>query len=251
MYIYSTGHAHSEAVCDAIRRGAGLPLHRMQADGSVALYGFLRGGLEALTAARAAGKAWVYGDRGYFNASRGSDYSGYFRFTRNAWQHDGRGEYSPAKWQQLGLPIWPWRKGRHILVCPPGDIFTQGVGGFAAQDWLRSTLAALQANTDRPVRVRLKPEPGVGSPLQADLNGCHALVTYMSNTAVEAVLAGVPVYCDERSAACVMGKSLAQLNEIECPAYPQDRARWAAALAANQWTLAEVAAGLANHLFVE
>lgn len=80
-----------------------------------------------------------------------------------------------------------------------------------------------------------------------DLKGAHALVTYMSNTSVEALLAGVPVFCTGPCAAASMG--LHDLAQIEAPYYPDDRQRWFELLAENQWTLKEVAAGMANHLF--
>lgn len=212
----------------------------------MALYGFLRGLLPLLQRARGEGRPWVYLDRGYFRATYGTDYSGSFRATRGAFQLDGLGlQAAPAaRWRALGLALAPWQRGKHVLVCPPGDVFTRAVGGFAAADWERDTLAALARATDRPVRVRRK---GSEKPLAADLKGCHALVTYMSNTAVEAILAGVPTFCTGPCAGRYVGCDLA---DIEDP-ITFDREPWAAALAANQWTLAELRAGAANHLFAE
>lgn len=212
------------------------------------MYGFLRGLLETLDKARHEGRPWVYADRGYFRASQGDDYSGYFRLTRNAYQHHGRGYFPRQRWDRLAIRMHPWRRGRHILVCPPGEVFMNGVGTASASVWLDSTLKGLKAHTDRPIKIRHKPRPGQGTTLIQDLQGAHALVTYMSNTAVEAVIEGVPVFCSPRSAAAVVGKT--EVAEIESPAYP-DRDAWAAALASNQWTLAELRAGMANHLFKE
>lgn len=250
--IYCTGHQHSRVVCDALARGTGLPVVAPAPllAGGVAMYGFLRGLLPTLQTARADGRPWVYIDRGYFRATYGDDYTGFFRVTRGAWQHSGRGlgVVETTRWENLLLKIQPWRRGRHVLVCPPGDVFTQAVGGFSAKEWLDSTLEKLHANTDRPVVVRHKPAKGDKTPpLAHDLQDCHALVTYMSNTAVEAVLAGVPVFTTGQCAASAMGKK--DLSEIESPAYPDGRESWAATLANNQWTLAELSKGAANHIF--
>lgn len=217
--------------------------------GGVAIYGFLRGGLAVLQAAQKEGRQWVYADRGYFRATQGADHSGYFRLTRNAYQHDGMSLLrDPQRWARLALRIAPWRRGRHVLVCPPGDVFTRAVGGFAADTWLQDTLRTLRAHTDRPIRIRHKPRPKDNAPpLAFDLQDCHALVTYMSNTAVEAVLAGVPVFCTGKCAARAVGRS--DLTQIEHPYYPDWRHDWAATLAANQWTLNEIRAGLANEVF--
>ena len=66
-------------------------------------------------------------------------------------------------------------------------------------------------------------------------------MTCASNAAVEALLSGVPVFCTGPCAAYRMGKP--DVTEIETPALPDDRERWARVLAANQWTLDEMADG--------
>lgn len=211
--------------------------------GGVVMYGFLRGLLPTLQQARRECRTWVYVDRGYFRATRGDDRSGYFRITRNDWQHDGAGQWPADRWRALAIPLAAWRRGRHVLVCPPSDVFAKAVGGFPAAAWLADTLAQLKAATDRPIRVRGK---DANAPLAQDLKDCHALVTFMSNTAVDALVAGVPVFCTGKSAASLLGKS--NLAEIEDPLYSTERERWAASLACNQYTLAEFASGAANHL---
>lgn len=246
--IYATDHLHSRTVCEAFEYGTGFPIvpPAPLRSGGVVMYGFLRGLLPTLDNARSEGRPWVYVDRGYFRSTYGTNYDGYFRATRNAFQHDGRGESDSARWDRLVIKMAPWRRGRHILVCPPGEIFTTAVGRFTAKLWLDETLAKLRSATDRPIKVRYKPKPQSGTPLADDLQDAHALVTYMSNTAVEAVIAGVPVFCTGRCAALTMGQ--ADLAKIETPVYP-DRAGWAHALAMNQWTLEEIRKGKANHLF--
>jgi hypothetical protein len=248
FHIYATPHMHSQTVCAALETGTRFrvvppaPL----LDGGVAMYGFLRGLLPTLNAARELGRPWVYIDRGYFGATYGDDYRGYFRVTRDALQIDGIGQFEgtpTARWWALGLEPKPWRTaGTHVLVCPPGDVFTRAVGGFAAADWERDTLAALRKDTDRPIRIRRKGGP---TPLVEDLKDCWALVTYMSNTAVEAILAGVPTFCTGPCAGRYVG---CDLSEIEYP-ITFDREPWAAALANGQFTLAELRAGKGNHLF--
>jgi hypothetical protein len=73
------------------------------------------------------------------------------------------------------------------------------------------------------------------------LEGAWACVTFSSNAAVEAALAGVPVFaCDEGSMALPIANR--DLSEIERPALP-DREQWAFDLAYAQWTLQEFANG--------
>lgn len=251
FHIYSSGHQHSQAVCEALAKGTRFPIAPAAPllEGGLVTYGFLRGLLPTIRQAQALCRPWAYVDRAYFRASYGSDYSGYFRLTLGAWQHDGAGDASWERWLMLGIKLRPWSSGgSHILVCPPGEVFSQAVGGFSADSWLRSTLGRLAAVTDRPVRIRSKKDMGT-RPLAADLVGCHALVTYMSNTAVEAVVAGVPVFCTGACAASIMGSD--DISQIEKPRRPEGRAQWAANLAANQWTLDEFRRGKANHIFAE
>lgn len=247
--IYCTGHTHSSEVCKAIAQGTKFKVLAPVglAEGGVVAYGFLRGIGPLLKQAQKENRPWVYADRGYLRATYGTNYSGYFRLTRNAFQHSGMGEFGPERFERLCLKVLPWRRGNHVLVCPPGDVFTQYVGGFTAKGWLDSTMQALRQYTKRELRVRYKPAAGQGVSLEHDLQDCHALVTYMSNTAVEAVLQGVPVFVTGASVARPVASG--SLSMIEQPRYPS-RERWLAALAANQWTLDEIRQGKANHLFL-
>lgn len=255
--IYATDHIHSRTVCQSLSQGTKFPIVPINGGkgvlqpGGVIMYGFLRGLLPLLDQARTEGRAWGYVDRGYFRASRGTDYSGFFRVTRNAFQLDGinidRMPRDRKRWEALSLKLLPWRSGKHILVCPPGEVWMGALGnGVSAQAWFDQTMKALAEATDRPVRVRRKPADIVkAKPLIEDLQDCHALVTHCSNTAVEAILAGVPTFCTGRCA----GRYIAcDLREVDNPIY-FDREPWVEALAANQWTLEELRAGKANHLF--
>ena len=185
-----------------------------------------------MRAAQTQGRDWYYGDHGYFGRFK------FYRCTRNAYQHDGTGNADGARFRQFNIEVKPWQAGgRHVLLCPP-DIPFARLMGFDGDDWLARALADLARFTDRPVRVR---DRNTRAPLAADLRGAWALVTYVSNAAVEAVLAGVPVFCIGDCAASVMG--LSDVSKIEAPARPDTRKQWAWNLAANQWTLDEMRRG--------
>ena len=206
----------------------------------------------------------MYGDNGYFLP--GKKENGHYRITKNALQHDGGGEYPRSKvetltrWRQLGIKIKPWRKnGNQIVVCPPGRLFG-ATFGFDADEWLRVTLKTLRKYTDRPLVVRAKMSWSDVKPLYsmfvtdnttralpgslaADIEGAWALVTKSSNSAVEAAIAGVPVFCTDSCGASAVG--LSDLREIESPRMDGNREKWAAILASNQWSLKEIREGLA------
>lgn len=188
-----------------------------------------------LRQAQAEGRGWYYGDHGYVGRGR------YFRITRNAYQHDGRGDAAPDRFRAFGRRVQAWRtSGQHVLVCPNSETYFQLFGMTAAQ-WVRDTVAALQQVTDREIRVRWKT---TAVPILSDLRDAWALVTFSSAAALDALIAGVPVFSlAPWSAAARMGRS--SVAEIEAPAYPDDREPFLWNLAAQQFRLDEIASGYA------
>lgn len=178
-------------------------------------------------------------DNSYFDVARERQ----FRITRNTLQCDGLNACwtgdGHGRLRALGVTVKPWREqGGHIVVCPQSAEFMALVGWQG--DWLADVTAGLKQHTSRELRVRVK---GERRPLAEDLRGAWALVTHMSAAAVEALLAGVPVFCTGRCAARWMGTC--DLSLIEEPSMPERREEWAAVLAQNQWTEAEMRDGTA------
>lgn len=167
---------------------------------------------------------------------------------------NGRGEFSPcmdagARWRswdsQWGGLLKPWRPvqpGGLALIM--GQIASdQSVKGVNVDAWYIEAQCAMQA---LGLRTRVRPHPGGGRitperqrSLADDLALASVVVTYNSNSGVDAVLAGVPtIACDQGSMAWpVAGNSLAEI-----PPTP-DRTAWAHELAWRQWTLDEMRRG--------
>jgi len=226
-------------LCEAFARGAGgrvvtgAPLEL--APGPAAFYD-VRGVEHLWRQAIRDGRTWYYMDNAYFDAARDRLY----RAARNAVQADGLGEPDWARWRALGINIGPWqRHGTHVLICAQSDDYLSLMGETA---WTGRAVEALRRHTDRPIIVRRK---NVRRHLAEDLRDAWAVVTFTSSAAIEALLAGIPAFCTGRCAASPMG--LAELGQIEHPRYPEDRERWAAGLAAAQWSIDEIAAGVAWH----
>jgi hypothetical protein len=80
-------------------------------------------------------------------------------------------------------------------------------------------------------------------PFAEALRDAWAVVTISSNSGHEALLAGVPVFCDSRAMyAALANTSLAALEEPHFPA-PAELRRYLARVAYAQWTLAEIETG--------
>jgi hypothetical protein len=190
------------------------------------------------------GRRWIVLERGYLRRDR---------YYAAGWGGlNGRADFCNRgmpgdRFEALGLEIRPWRTGGdHVILCGqvPTDASVQHVDHLG---WLADTARELARTTRRPVLYRPHPlGPGMPVPgtilerersFEEVLDGAWACVTFSSNAAVEAALAGVPVFaCDEGSMALPIANR--DLSEIERPAMP-DREQWAFDLAYAQWTLEE------------
>ena len=161
------------------------------------------------------------------------------------------------RWKKLNTQLRPYSRGEKILLCGqvPWDASCEGSDH---KKWVKTTAAMLKKVTDRPIVVRPHPLavdalPPIldceysTAPLEADFLTAHAVVTWNSNTAVDALIWGKPVFAfDEGSMAWdIANKSLL---DIDTPEYPR-RETWANELAYKQWTTEEMRQGLAwKHL---
>lgn len=162
------------------------------------------------------------------------------------------------RWEKLRNPLHPWRKsGAHILLCgqKPSDA---AVGDMNPRQWAERALVQLKELTPRPVVYRPHPEDpsprGVkgaeysrGKSIEEDLTDCWAAVAYNSNSLVDAVIAGVPVFALGEGS-MVEAVANKDLEVIDSPVM-LDRQQWAHNLAYCQWNGPELEEGLAwRHL---
>lgn len=157
----------------------------------------------------------------------------------------------------FGVEIQPWKKsGNYILVCGQrGGTYNELA---MPKDWPDEALMRLMLSTERPILYR--PHPGrqclpqytypnctvadFEAPLAEYLKGAFAVVVWTSNSAVEALLEGVPViYCGPSlSVAELCGTNL---GDVDCPFYPDNREEVFARLAWHQHTADELKSGKA------
>ena len=159
--------------------------------------------------------------------------------------HDG------SRWKRYFSRLmkpWQRRDGYALLIGQvPGDM---SIAGVDIDGWYRRTASELKSIglevrfRPHPVAVqsgRASEVPGVptiGGDLDRAIVGAAVVVTFNSNTAVEAVLAGCPSIALDRGSMAwpVVGH---QLSDIITP----DRAAWANRLAWCQFSLDEMRSG--------
>lgn len=154
------------------------------------------------------------------------------------------------RWRVLNTPLRPYSPGEKVVLC--GQVpWDASVDMHDHVKWLRQTASNLQKITSRKIVFRphpLAPIPPIQGcefsqrPLEEDLKNAHCVVTFNSNSAVEAAIYGKPVFAfDEGS--MVWDIANKSLLDVDAPNYP-DRKQWANNLAYAQWTLNEMRDGV-------
>lgn len=117
---------------------------------------------------------------------------------------------SPDRFESLGIELKPWREeGKHILLCGQlsGDITLP----CDRKEWAKQVIKRVEGLTDLPIVYR--PHPGdknrkpiegctfSKSDLETDLSEAACMITHTSNTVINALVEGVPVFTTGKSIA--------------------------------------------------
>jgi hypothetical protein len=197
-------------------------------------------------------------ETGYINRGDGENHHYAAGFNGLNGRADFRNQGMPSdRLELLNVELKPWReKGEHIVLC--GQVpWDASVDHTDHREWLASIASQLRGHTNREIRFRPHPKGPQfqiqgctlsNAPITEDMKGAHAVVAFNSNSGVEAVIDGIPVFAfDKGSMALPVANTKAE--EIESPAIP-DRSQWLNNLAYAQWTLEELGSGRAwKHLF--
>lgn len=140
-----------------------------------------------------------------------------------------------------------------ILVCPPSKKAMKQYGEDL-DEWMKETQERITELTDRPVKVRLKPQRGERKhiPITDDFDKAYCVVTHNSNAATEAILYGVPVISltENNAARMICNGSLNDINNLNRPSITE-RTRYVAHLSYCQFTPAEMRSGFAYNTVME
>lgn len=207
-------------------------------EGTAAMYGILRGTGELIHQCKWVRRDFYYVDHGYFKRGH---FEGNYRITKNALQNENPIIRPDDRFRSLDLDVRPWnRSGRHVLVIP----LTPAVGHFLDIDpseWESAVVQELCNNTSRPIIVK----PDKKESLDKYLSNCWCVVTHSSNTAIVALLNGIPVITLGESAASPCSWDF---KNIEAPDWVDNREPLFHHLAYNQFTLEEIRDGTARKL---
>ena len=197
------------------------------------------------------GRRWLVLERGYVG-------------DRHAWTSaglgglNGRAHFGPLSevtadrfLAHHGHLLQPWRSGGQralIMAQVPGDA---SLAGRDLGPWYEEQVRALReagwedvALRPHPTRPALAPRPRGcrvlrPMPMEEALRGAGIVVTYNSNSAVDAVLAGVPAVVQDRGS---MAWDVSTRG-VALPRWRGDRLPWASRLAWCQWSREELESG--------
>lgn len=200
------------------------------------------------------GRDFFYVDTGYFGneptVRNPEAHKIWHRIVRNDLQHSNIVPRPEDRWQKFGrsLPRHA-SNGRTVIVAAPDDKPCRFYG-IDRDQWVQDTVSTLRAHTDRPIvvreRVANRQARMIQQPLRELLTDAHALVTYNSLAAIEAIMSGVPVIVTAPTHAALPVSS-PDLATVESPTWPSEDLlhRWLCHLAYGQFHVSEMANGWA------
>lgn len=165
--------------------------------------------------------------------------------------------------ERFGLEMAPRNSGRAVLIC--GQLAhdaSHGMDFAGCRRWAEGMALMIGSVSNRPIYWRPHPReaqyelPGGQlsdarkRSLPEDLEEAWCVVTYNSTAGLEALMAGVPVICDEQAYYAELCET--DPERVEAVELPPVMKRWEffSRLAYTQWSLEEMGAGLAHNFIL-
>jgi hypothetical protein len=206
-------------------------------------------------------RTFYYMDTGYLgnqqNPLNPNGWKLYHRIVKNNLQHEEIVPRPSDRWEALKLPIEKWKKGGRSIIIAAPDEKPCKFYGIDKDIWVNETINTLKKYTDRPIIVRDRAKSRLQRVVHNTLkqaldDDVHALITFNSVAATEAVLYGYPAFT---LAPCNAASPVASqdLSQIETPYYPDSDKlySWACHLAYGQFHVNEIKNGTAWRILNE
>ena len=216
----------------------------------VAVVGTLRGSERVIWESQNRNHPFLYFDHAYFHATR--DYKPgkfglLYRLIKSQMQLNKLVNLEKEDYDRISkfkpIDVKPFKKGgEHILLCPPTKAICRLYDLGFEDMYIESMITEISKYTDRNIIVRTK---DTKLSLEEQLKDCHAVVTHQSTVAINAILNGVPSFCDEVSQSKPVSET--DISRIETPFYPDEDLinKWIDSLLSCQFTMEEIKNGTA------
>jgi hypothetical protein len=189
-------------------------------------------------------RKFVYADLGYWHRET------HYRLVVGGWSPESyvRAGLPHSRLETLGVTVKPWREGGDTIVIAGSTAKASAEHGTPYRQWEIQAAQRLHGSGKRIV-YRPKPSDPHKSPipsaeydvgkLQETLDRACCVVTHHSNTAIDALVEGVPVHCE-------VGAAAAFSVPLESAANPQRlerREQFLADVAWLNWSVQEMERG--------
>lgn len=253
--FYHAGTPRAVKVCNAWREATGARpcLGGIIGNPPHVFYGVKRGMLSLFNRVTASGQPWLYVDNGYLPRDPGG--ARYYSIARGTIRYAGPIDPRAHDWKRLerfDVDLQPWRDRKPgntgtILIILQSEFWYVRHGTTWAK-WLDDICARIRQHDDeRAIVTRGKPGEkyrgfgGGNDSLEAQLDAADVVISHSSNVATDAVIRGVPAYCEAYHPISLLG--FYDLAQIGNPPRSPSRMEWLATLAGQQWSLEEIARG--------
>ena len=219
------------------------------------------------------GKEWWYVDVGYLNVPFTRypepivDWDRFYIRIAKGNLHTIRGQVGDGKrlkqLEQEGIDCqfkgWDTGQMTHFLLAPSSPTVTFHINGCSVEKWLEiATTQITNAIKDTefenlPIKIRQKPRPGNqwwDTDIRTELQGCQALITNMSLSAVDAILNRTPVFAHKRNIVSFIAGQ--HISKVVKPLRPGHKTvnEWLKMVVQNQFKLKEIADGTAYEMLM-
>ncbi len=194
---------------------------------------------------RAAGAHYAYWDLGYWNRSP----TGHHRLSVNSWDtadHMMRG-CSANRFARLGIEVQEPLFDKDVVLVTGMSAKAAGTHGFAPGEWEARTYLTLE-EMRLPYKIVAREKPNKNNPprrsIGEELKSARIVVTHHSNTAIDALVAGVPCFAI-KGAGRLASPEVLDRRAIERPyrLAEVDRFQLLFDVAYAQWNLDEMRTG--------
>ena len=214
----------------------------------ITIFGILRGTGDLIKQCNAVNHTYYHFDHAYYFKEQKHGINKIFgeriyRITKNALMLNVIDDLNDKDRERLKkfkphIEIEDWKKnGDYVLVLSPSKHVKTW---YNIENWETNVKQKIKENTKRPLRFRTKDS---NTTFEEDLKNAWAVVTCQSTACVDAVLKGIPSFCEVYSMGAPVSKM--DLTQIEKPFYPEFREAWIDSLLSNQYLMSEIENGYA------
>lgn len=267
--IYAPSNSRSKLIAHAMKIGllslkekvtvlSSTQYQQPTADVAV-FYGMADGLRQAFDDYVAAGLKAVYVDLGYWHRMVNGRSDGYHKVSvnsRHPTAYFQNIKHNDHRARAMGLKIKePKGRGQFIMVAGMSGKAAE-FEGFAPEEWESRAIGQL-SGCGMEVIYRPKPSWAQSTDLTGESTqhvrnlvdgfvGCHGVATHHSNVAVDALIEGLPVYCEEGVASVLSTPSIIALAGTtgKDSLAKADRHQWLSDVAHCQYSLSEMKSGM-------